>query len=132
MYDVFISYVHGQKIAKTMKEALEKRGLNVFVDTSLSMGDSLVMSINRAMKESKSYLLIIDNAFINGEWTKAETQAAFLEALKSKKLFPLLVDDNAKEFWIKENPLFANFLGRTWEGADSESLAEEMLSVLNI
>ncbi len=58
MYDVFISYVHGQKIAKTMKEALEKRGLNVFVDTSLSMGDSLVMSINRAMKESKSYLLI--------------------------------------------------------------------------
>ena len=125
MYDVFISYVHGQKIAKTMKEALEKRGLNVFVDTSLSMGDSLVMSINRAMKESKSYLLIIDNAFINGEWTKAE-------ALKSKKLFPLLVDDNAKEFWIKENPLFANFLGRTWEGADSESLAEEMLSVLNI
>ena len=32
----------------------------------------------------------------------------------------------------KENPLFANFLGRTWEGADSESLAEEMLSVLNI
>lgn len=55
-----------------------------------------------------------------------------MEALKSKKLFPLLVDDNAKEFWIKENPLFANFLGRTWEGADSESLAEEMLSVLNI
>ena len=42
MHDVFISYVQGQKIAETMKAALEKRGLSVFIDKELAMGAPLV------------------------------------------------------------------------------------------
>ena len=37
MHDVFISYVQGQKIAETMKAALEKRGLSVFIDKELAI-----------------------------------------------------------------------------------------------
>lgn len=132
MYDVFISYTHGQQIAESMKAALEKKGLRVFIDTALSIGSSLVLSINRAMKESKSFLLIIDKDFINSEWTKTETQAAFLEAMKTKRLFPLLVDKSAKQFWIEENPLYANFLGRTWEDSSPEMIAEEIVYVLKL
>ncbi len=130
MYDVFISYVHGQQIAETMKKALEKEGLKVFIDKSLSIGSSLVMSLNKALKESKSYLLIIDETFISSEWTKQEAQAAFLEAMKVKKLFPLLVDEKAKRFWIEENPLFANYLGRTWEESEPDLLAKEIMEIL--
>ena len=130
MYDVFISYVQGQKIAETMKEALEKRGLSVFIDENLAMGAPLVLSLNKAMKESKSYLLIIDKKFVTRQWTNTEAQAAFLEAMQQKKLFPLLVDGTAKKFWIKENPLFANFIGRMWGEASPDVLAEEIISAL--
>ena len=84
MHDVFISYVQGQKIAETMKAALEKRGLSVFIDKELAMGAPLVLSLNKAMKESRSYLLIIDKEFVTRQWTNAEAQAAFLEAMKQK------------------------------------------------
>lgn len=130
MYDVFISYVHGQGIADQMKKALEERGLQVFIDKKLSIGAPLVESIGRAMKQSRAYLLIIDEAFASGDWTKAEAQAAFLEAMRQKRLFPLLVDDRAKEFWVKENPLFENFLGRSWEESTPQALAEEIANVL--
>lgn len=130
MCDVFISYVQGQKIAETMKVELEKRGLSVFIDKELAMGAPLVLSLNRAMKESKSYLLIIDKEFVTRQWTNAEAQVAFLEAMKQKKLFPLLVDEEAKNFWIEENPLFANFIGRIWGESLPDALAEEIISVL--
>lgn len=130
MYDVFISYVQGQKIAETMKVVLEKRGLSVFIDKELAMGAPLVRSLNKAMKESRSYLLIIDKEFVTRQWTNVEAQAAFLEAMKQKKLFPLLVDVEAKEFWIEENPLFANFIGRIWGESLPDALADEIISVL--
>ena len=131
MHDVFISYVQGQKIAETMKAALEKRGLSVFIDKELAMGAPLVLSLNKAMKESRSYLLIIDKEFVTRQWTNAEAQAAFLEAMKQKKLFPLLVDEDAKKFWIEENPLFANLIGSMWGESSSDVLAEEIMSILN-
>lgn len=130
MIDVFISYVQGQKIAETMKVALEKRGLSVFIDKELAMGAPLVLSLNKAMKEAKSYLLIIDKEFVTRQWTNVEAQAAFLEAMKQKKLFPLLVDEKAKKFWIEENPLFANFIGRIWGESLSDALAEEISGAL--
>ena len=130
MYDVFISYVQGQKIAEIMKTKLEEKGLSVFIDTELAMGGPLVMSLNRAMKESRSYLLIIDKKFVTKQWTNAEAQAAFLEAMKQKKLFPLLVDKSAQKFWIEENPLFANFIGRIWGELSPDELAEEIISIL--
>lgn len=130
MNDVFISYVQGQKIAEIMKEALEKRGLSVFIDKNLAMGASLVFSLNRAMKESRSYLLIIDKEFVTKQWTNLEVQAAFLEAMKQKKIFPLLVNEDAKKFWIEENPLFANFIGRVWGESSPEALAEEIMSIM--
>lgn len=130
MNDVFISYVQGQKIAEIMKEALEKRGLSVFIDKNLAMGASLVFLLNRAMKESRSYLLIIDKEFVTKQWTNLEVQAAFLEAMKQKKIFPLLVNEDAKKFWIEENPLFANFIGRVWGESSPEALAEEIMSIM--
>lgn len=131
MFDVFISYVHGQTIAETMRKSLEKEGLSTFIDSKLAMGAPLVESINQAMKVSRSFLLIIDEGFTVSDWTKAETQAAFLSAMASKKLFPLLVDEGAKRFWIEENPLYANYLARTWTDKSPEALAEEIKDVLD-
>ena len=51
--------------------------------------------------------------------------------MKQKKLFPLLVDEDAKKFWIEENPLFANLIGRMWGESSSDVLAEEIMSILN-
>ena len=129
-YDVFISYIHGQAIANKMKNALERLGLSVFIDTNLSMGSPLVASINAALKEAKSYLLIIDKDFITHQWTQAETQASFLEAMNSKRLFPLLVDNEARDYWVSQNPLYANILGRIWNELNVESLASEIYNVI--
>jgi len=130
MFDVFISYVHGQSIAETMSKTLEAKGLTTFIDSKLSMGSPLVGSINRALKESRSFLLIIDEKFTTSDWTNIETQVAIMSALQDKKVFPLLIDEKAKEFWVHENPLYANYLGRTWTESTPEMLAEEIRSIL--
>ena len=131
MFDVFISYVHGQSVAETMSKALEATGLTTFIDTKLAMGSPLVASINRALKESRSFLLIIDERFTTSDWTNIETQVAIMSAIQNKKVFPLLIDQKAKEFWVHENPLYANYLGRTWAESSPEELAKEITSILN-
>lgn len=130
MYDVFISYVHGQPIAHAMETALKSRGLIPFIDTQLSIGTPLVSALNHALREAKSYLLIIDKSFVKSDWANAESQTAFLQALKSKRLFPLVIDDEAKKFWFEDNPLYSNYLARVWSESTPEILAEEIHSVL--
>lgn len=130
MFDVFISYVHGQSIAEIMSKTLEAKGLTTFIDSKLSMGSPLVSSINQALKESRSYLLIIDEKFTTSDWTNTETQVAIMAAMRDKKVFPLLIDEKAKEFWVHENPLYANYLGRTWVESTPDTLAEEIKSIL--
>lgn len=63
-------------------------------------------------------------------WTNTETQVAIMAAMRDKKVFPLLIDEKAKEFWVHENPLYANYLGRTWVESTPDTLAEEIKSIL--
>lgn len=132
MTDVFISYVHEQKIiAEEMKEALEKLGCEVFIDTKLKTGDSLVDSLNDALKNSKSYLLVVDKKFLESAWTQQETKAAFISAMGNKKFFPLWADDEVKDIWLKEKPLYSDFIGVSWESTNAEQLADDIVSQLN-
>ena len=130
MFDVFISYVHGQDIASMMKNALEKKGCNVFIDKYIHIGDSLVKSINNALAKSKSYLLVIDKEYTDSAWTKQELDAAFSMALKDRRLLPLFIDDDAKRFWIDDNPLFSVINGRCWSETNAEDLSNEIIELL--
>lgn len=130
MYDVFISYATGQVIANQMRNILEDKGCKVFIDKILHVGDSLVDSINNALRDAKSYLLVIDKDFIKSAWANQEAKAAFLMALKNRRIFPLLVDDEAKKYWIEENPLYADYLGRIWNETNANELADEIVNSL--
>lgn len=68
------------------------------------MGDNIVNVISRGMSDAGGYLLILDEDFYSKGFTTNELSAAFMCFLKSFgekqcHIFPLLLDDHAKEKW---------------------------------
>lgn len=75
MYDVFISYASEDReaIAYPLAQELIKNGYNVWYDEfSISLGSSIRQSIDKGIRKSKYYIVILSKAFFNKGWTNYE------------------------------------------------------------
>lgn len=92
-WDVFISHASEDKdtVAKPLAQILEGFGLSVWLDENeLSIGDSLIDSINNGIANSKYAVIILSHSFLTKKWPKSELNAFFSqEKLNHKKILPV-------------------------------------------
>src|SRR5262249_9020317 len=78
--DIFLSYRwsdNAKKYALSLRDALDKRGLDCFVDeTSLSKGENIPHSIRRAIRSSKMVVLLATADAAESKWIPQEIQLA--------------------------------------------------------
>ena len=92
-YDVFISHSSRDKdeVARPLAQALEDRGLQVWLDEEqLQVGDSIRRGIDAALRESRFGLVVLSPAYLNSEWGQKELDAFFAkEKYNTKSILPI-------------------------------------------
>ena len=83
-YDVFISYSHqDESSARKLAEALESKGLSAWTNTEIRPGKKWAEQIEKALKQSKVFLLLISPDFLASRWTNFELGVALSRAALS-------------------------------------------------
>lgn len=92
-YDVFISYaLSDSEIARGIAAALRTRGLKVWTNEEISAGDRWDVKVQRALEESRSFVLLVSQDYVDGTWTAIELGAALNASRRQgKRLVPVLV-----------------------------------------
>jgi hypothetical protein len=112
----FISYSHRDDaaVAHSIRDALEREGVDVWRDETITFGDSIASRLLDAVKDADVFVALITKASAASEWTRAEIAGAIAaQARESKpRILPVILDDNI------EIPLFL----RTIQGLNATNL----------
>jgi anti-anti-sigma factor len=95
-YDAFISYTHSDKdLARNIAKELMSRKFDIFFDEySISYGDNIPQSIEKALEKSNKIILLISSDSIKSEWVSFERSFRWIDTyLKGEnKIIPVIVD----------------------------------------
>lgn len=92
MHNAFLSYAsEDTEFASDIVRALEARGLSIwYAPIELKVGDKLLDSIEKGMKESVYGILLISPAYLKRGWTNYEMDTLLRDNIeKNKKLLPI-------------------------------------------
>jgi len=96
MPNVFISYSHvspDQDLASQLAGALEANGLTVFVDTKIRIGEDWVEQIDRQLRSSQYFIVLLSAASIESDMVRREIALAYkLRKAKQLAIFPVRMD----------------------------------------
>lgn len=120
MWDAFISHSSKDKaFVRQLADKLKQRGLNVFFDEAeLSIGDSLVDTITRAVEEAKYVFVVMSPDYFASAWASRELDLALhreFEKRDSVKVVPILYRDCEIPTLLRDK-LYADF--RTPDSAE--------------
>ena len=93
-YDVFISYSNKDKsIARKLAEALKTKGISAWTDTQITAGKDWSSQIEKALQQSKIFLLLLSPDFLTSQWTNFELGVALGKAATSSDthIIPLTI-----------------------------------------
>jgi hypothetical protein len=80
-YDVFISYSQqDESSARKLAEALKSKGFSAWTDTEIRPGKKWADQIEKALRQSKVFLLLISPDFLTSSWTNFELGVALSRA----------------------------------------------------
>jgi hypothetical protein len=109
-YDVFICHASEDKdeVAKPLAVALIEKDLEVWYDEfSLHIGDRLLQTIDKGLKESRFGAVILSESFFKKKWPVDELNALFaLEGPRRKRVLPVWHGVDQK-FIAKHSPILA-------------------------
>lgn len=112
-WDVFISHASEDKadVARPLAEMLKAKGLNVWYDEySLQIGDSLRLSIDKGLRQSRYGIVILSPHFFEKQWPRSELDG--LVSLESGKNTILPVWHNVTAEQVKQfSPMLAGRVG---------------------
>ncbi len=121
MHDIFISYAKvDHQIARTIAEALNKEGFEVWWDVDIPTGSTFDAAIEQAVADAKCVIVLWSEHSTKSEWVHVEAA----EGKARDILIPILVSDTDIPFafrrrqtadlrpWLKDNndPSFARIL----------------------
>jgi eukaryotic-like serine/threonine-protein kinase len=87
--DVFVSYSRDdQTVARRFAEGLEREGLGVWWDQSLSPGEAFDQVTERALDEAKAVIVLWSKASVNSRWVRAEAT----QANANNRLLPVMIE----------------------------------------
>ncbi|CAN5832971.1 hypothetical protein BH11BAC7_BH11BAC7_33330 [soil metagenome] len=92
-YDVFISHAFEDKnaFANELALALKKQGLKVWYSGSeLKLGDSIMDSVNNALKAATYGIVIISPIYLEKQWAMSELKALFAQEADRNRILPIL------------------------------------------
>ena len=128
---IFISHSSkDDEFVKDLREALERSGLSVWVDSrNLPGGEKLAHRIEEAIGQARQFIAVISTNTINSPWVRKEIQKA-LEVERARKddgyrVVPLLlpgVEPSALALWFDEEPVGVRVEVKT--GGVSEALPQ--------
>jgi hypothetical protein len=129
---VFISYRHtspDQELAGFLVSYLESRGLGVFIDSQMHVGTKWVAEIERQIKESNYFVVLLSANSIRSDMVRQEVELA--HSLPGVTILPIRVAfDGALpyDFAAYLNPIQYAF----WKSTeDDQSIAEQIFSAIN-
>lgn len=100
-WDVFISHATEDKeeVAEPLSRALMKEGVSVWYDRfTLTVGDSLMSSIDFGLRKSKFGIVVLSQAFFKKDWPKRELHAlAQKQSASQKVILPIWHDVTVEE-----------------------------------
>jgi len=100
--DVFISHASEDKalLALPLYKSLQNKNLTVWIDKEdINQSDSLFYKINKGLKDTENYIVIISPSFIKNNWTEKELNAIYTQHTeKNKKIFIILHNLNIEKF----------------------------------
>lgn len=89
MHHIFISYSHkDREYARNLREQLQKRHFNVWIDARIDVGDAWSQAIIKAIRDSQVVLVIVSDEAEKSKWVQREILLAQTEG---KPIFPLMV-----------------------------------------
>uniref|UniRef100_UPI004055A306 toll/interleukin-1 receptor domain-containing protein n=1 Tax=Candidatus Electronema sp. TaxID=2698783 RepID=UPI004055A306 len=88
IHDAFISYaVEDNDFAAKIAHTLQANGLSVwFAPLNLTVGDKLLDSIEKGLKNSRSGILVLTKQYLNKKWTSHEMDILIRQHVESGKL----------------------------------------------
>ncbi|MGA8598474.1 MAG: toll/interleukin-1 receptor domain-containing protein [Bryobacteraceae bacterium] len=109
---VFVSYSHADAaFAGRLAEQLVKHKAQVWIDQwELSVGDSLIDKIQKAIEGSSALLVVLSKASVESEWCKKELSSGLIRELEEKRvvLLPILLEDCKIPLFLKDK-VYADF-----------------------
>ncbi|AFY36276.1 SUMF1/EgtB/PvdO family nonheme iron enzyme [Calothrix sp. PCC 7507] len=88
-HDIFISHASEDKddFVRPLAQKLKEKGYRVWYDEfSLVIGDSLSISIDKGLSESRFGIIVLSQHFINKSWTQRELQGMVQKEINSGKV----------------------------------------------
>jgi len=96
MPNVFISYSHvspDQDLASQLAGSLEANGVTVFVDTKIRIGEDWVEQIDRQLRSSQYFIVLLSAASIQSDMVRREIALAYkLRKAKQLTVLPVRMD----------------------------------------
>ncbi len=92
-FDCFISYFSGDKdFAKRVENDLSLRGLYIWRDDNeIEIGDSFTDQVEKGLRNSYSFIVVLTHEALKRPWVKEELRAAYnLRLAEEFKILPLL------------------------------------------
>lgn len=131
-YDLFISHASEDKdeIVRPLATILEKLSVCVWYDEfSLQLGDSLSVSIDKGLQESRFGLLVLSKAFISKNWTDYEYRSLLTRQNGGEKvILPLWYGIDADE--VKKYSLY--LAGIKALSITKETLGKAVYAILQV
>jgi len=123
MWDVFICHASEDKeaVARPLAQALSQKGLKVWYDEfTLTLGDSLLRSLDRGLVQSRYGVVILSPHFFARDWPQRELAGLVaLELNSEKKILPVW-HNVTREYVARFSPTLADRVAAsTAEGMDT-------------
>ena len=132
-WDVFVSHATEDKpVARRIAVELKNRGYAVWYDEwTLKIGDSLFLTINKGLANSRYGVILLSKNFFNKDWPQKELGGlAALEINGNKVILPIWHEIDREEI-TRYSPLLADRLAAKTENGIG-SVVNDIIDVLGI
>jgi hypothetical protein len=93
-YDVFLSYARrdAREVAEVIARRLTDRGLRIFLDDALVVGEPLAHRLENALTHARAVVVLLSPAAASSRWVHEETAFALR---RQQTIIPVVLDRNA-------------------------------------
>ena len=122
MNDIFISYAREDKVfVSELAAALLRQGWTVWWDTSIHTGERFSQTIEEALNNSHSVIVVWSKYSVESDWVIAEAN----EARQRNTLIPIVIDDSLPPLIFRQLQT-ANL--SSWNGKDSSAVFQQLVA----
>ncbi|MDR6883004.1 TIR domain-containing protein [Bacillus sp. 3255] len=133
LFDVFISHASEDKddFVRPLAEELVRIGVKVWYDEfSLKWGDSLRVSIDKGLSNSKFGVIVISSSFIGKKWPEYEVNGLVAREMAGGKVILPIWHKVSKSEVIKYSPTLADKLAMNSSVDEIADIAKQLKSLL--